>query len=108
MGGKSGWYSAPSIEITDNIIWCGISYTGSTWNSNISATYEFEIGKEYFIKLCHNVNTKKFSLYISKDDDKHYELIQEIEDVSISYQNPKAVLEFGNANSDAETLSHAL
>lgn len=108
IGGKSGWQSAPSIEVGNNTIWCGLSYTGSIWNINIKATYEFEIGKEYFIKLCHNVDTKKFSLYISKDNDKHYELIQEVENVSISYQNQKAVFEFGNANSDEGTSSHSL
>ena len=35
VNSPSGFYKAPSFELGSNVIWAGLSYTGTTWDKSI-------------------------------------------------------------------------
>ena len=70
FGSSYNYYKAPSFELGSNVIWAGLSYTGTTWDKSIVISdFTFEINKDYYLKYSHNVTSQILKLEISYDVD---------------------------------------
>lgn len=86
FGSSYNFYKAPSLELQNNAIWAGLSYTGITWDKSIAISdFAFEINKDYYLKYSHNVASKILKLEISYDGIT-WTTLSELTDVSIGYQ----------------------
>ena len=86
VNSPSGFYKAPSFELGSNVIWAGLSYTGTTWDKSIVISdFAFEINKDYYLKYSHNVTSQILKLEISYDGET-WTPLSELTDVSIGYQ----------------------
>lgn len=107
VNSPSGFYKAPSFELGSNVIWAGLSYTGTTWDKNIAISdFAFEINKDYYLKYSHNVTSQILKLEISYDG-VTWTTLSELTDVSIGYQGKSnEYLEIGGvAQSSAHYFS---
>ena len=86
FGSSYDFYKAPSLELQNNAIWAGLSYTGTTWDNSIRISdFKFEINKDYYLKYSHNVTSQILKLEISYDG-VAWTTLSELTDVSIGYQ----------------------
>ena len=86
VNSPSGFYKAPSFELGSNVIWAGLSYTGTTWDKGIAISdFAFEINKDYYLKYSHNVTSQILKLEISYDGET-WTPLSELTDVFIGYQ----------------------
>ena len=107
FGSSYNFYKAPSLELQNNAIWAGLSYTGTTWDNSIRISdFEFEINKDYYLKYSHNVTSKILKLELSYDG-VTWITLSELTDVSIGYQGESnEYLEIGGvAQSSAHYFS---
>ena len=104
FGSSYNFYKAPSLELQNNAIWAGLSYTGTTWDNSIRiSNFEYEINKDYYLKYSHNVTSKILKLEISYDG-VTWTTLSELTDVSIGYQGESnEYLEIGGI---AQSLAH--
>lgn len=100
----SGFFKAPSVELQQNNIWAGLSYSGTAWDVNIGVSnFEYEFNKEYYLKYSHNVASKILKLEISYDGEI-WETLSEVSDVSIGYQG--ASTEYMEIGGVAQSKNH--
>ena len=86
FGSSYNFYKAPSLELQNNAIWAGLSYTGTAWDKSIAISdFAFEINKDYYLKYSHNVTSQILKLEISYDG-VTWTTLSELTDVSIGYQ----------------------
>ena len=102
FGSSYNFYKAPSLELQNNAIWAGLSYTGTTWDNSIGISdFEFEINKNYYLKYSHNVTSKILKLELSYDG-VTWTTLQELTDVPIGYQGKSnEYLEIGGISKSA-------
>ena len=102
FGSSYNFYKAPSLELQNNAIWAGLSYTGTQWDNSIAISdFEFEINKDYYLKYSHNVTSKILKLEISYDG-VTWTTLSELADVSIGYQGgSEEYLEIGGVAQSA-------
>ena len=102
FGSSYNFYKAPSLELQNNAIWAGLSYTGTTWDNSIRISdFEFEINKNYYLKYSHNVTSKILKLELSYDG-VTWTTLSELTDVPIGYQGKSnEYLEIGGINKSA-------
>ena len=104
FGSSYNFYKAPSLELQNNAIWAGLSYTGTTWDNSIRISdFEFEINKNYYLKYSHNVTSKILKLELSYDG-VTWITLSELTDGSIGYQGgSNEYLEIGGV---AQSANH--
>ena len=86
FGSSYNFYKAPSLELQNNAIWAGLSYTGTQWDKSIAISdFKFEINKNYYLKYSHNVTSKILKLELSYDG-VTWTTLSELTDVPIGYQ----------------------
>ena len=102
FGSSYDFYKAPSLELQNNAIWAGLSYTGTKWDNSIKISdFEFEINKDYYLKYSHNVTSQILKLEISYDG-VTWTTLSELTDVSIGYQGKSnEYLEIGGISESA-------
>ena len=106
FGAKTNWFHAPSVEIqSQDLIWAGFSYRGSTWDKGISSNYHFELNKEYWIKYKYSLDTKKFELFVSTDG-QNFDLLGAVDNCEYGVQYSSAVFTIGSVNYKAGSSSH--